>query len=83
LTGDPEPGIVHLFLRNPMTQREINDAIALAFGNLAETNQMIYDYWISELYDEDGDLVCDAWNAENLKLMEDDVMEQVLAADNL
>jgi hypothetical protein len=66
-----------------MTQAELNDAISLAFGNLAETNQMIYDYWISELYDEDGDLVCDAWNAENLKLMEDDVMEQVLAADNL
>lgn len=66
-----------------MTQREINDAINLAFGNLAETNQMLYDYWISELYAEDGDLVCEQWNAENLKLMEDDVMNQCLAVDNL
>lgn len=66
-----------------MTQKDIHDAIALAFSNLAETNQMIYDYWISELYDEDGDLVCERWNVENLKLMEDDVMNQVLAVDNL
>jgi hypothetical protein len=66
-----------------MNQREINDAIGLAFGNLAETNQMIYDYWISELYDEDGNLVDEQWNTKNLKLMEDDVMNQVLALDNL
>jgi hypothetical protein len=66
-----------------MSQPEINDAIALAFANLAETNHMIYDYWISELYDEDGDLVDEQWNTKNLKLMEDDVMNQVLAMDNL
>jgi hypothetical protein len=66
-----------------MSQPEIDDAIARAFANLAETNEMIYDYWISELYDEDGDLVDEQWNTKNLKLMEDDVMNQVLAMDNL
>jgi hypothetical protein len=59
-----------------MTQTEINDAISLAFGNLADVNEMIYDYWISELYDDDGDLIDEMWNERTLKLMEDDVMQQ-------
>ena len=37
---------------------------------------------LSELYAEDGDLVCEQWNAENLKLMEDDVMNQIQAVDS-
>jgi hypothetical protein len=59
-----------------MTQTEINDAISLAFGNLADVNEMIYDYWISELYNNDGDLIDEMWNERTLKLMEDDVMQQ-------
>jgi hypothetical protein len=54
---------------------QISDAINQAFGNLSETNQMIYDYWISELYDEDGDLIESEWNETNLKLMETDVKQ--------
>ena len=57
-----------------MNQTQINDAIAQAFLNLSELNQMVYDYWISELYTVDGDFIEKAWNESNLKKMEDDVM---------
>ena len=35
---------------------------------------MIYDYWISELYDEEGDVIWEMWNEETVKLMEKDVL---------
>ena len=35
---------------------------------------MIYDYWISELYDEEGNIVWEMWNEETVKLMEEDVL---------
>ena len=63
-----------------MTQSELYDAISIAFYNLAQVNQMIYDYWLMELYDEEGDIISEQWNERNLKLMEDDVMNQHLAA---
>jgi hypothetical protein len=64
-----------------MTQAELHDAISLAFYNLAQVNQMIYDYWLFELYDEEGDIISEQWNESNLKLMEDDVMNQNLAVE--
>jgi hypothetical protein len=66
-----------------MIQSELGDAISIAFYNLAQVNQMIYDYWLFELYDEDGEIIAERWNERNLKLMEDDVMNQHLAVDNL
>jgi hypothetical protein len=65
-----------------MIQAELNDAISIAFYNLANSNEMLYDYWLTELYDEEGDIISEQWNDRNLKLMEDDVMNQVLAVDN-
>ena len=35
---------------------------------------MIYDYWISELYDEEGNIVWEMWNEETVKLMDEDVL---------
>ena len=52
----------------------IDDKINESFYNLSQINAMIYDYWISELYDEEGDVVWQMWNEENLKLMETDVL---------
>lgn len=64
-----------------MNQTEINEAINNAFANLADTNAMLYDYWISELYDiqNDDEMIVSAWNEENLSLMEKDVMMQLSA----
>jgi len=43
---------------------------------------MLYDYWLLELYDEEGEIISEQWNDHNLKLMENDVMNQELARDN-
>jgi len=53
-----------------MTQSELYDAISIAFYNLAQVNQMIYDYWLMELYDEEGEIIAEQWTEENLNLME-------------
>ena len=52
----------------------IQDAIANAFSNLAESAPQVYDYWVSELYSDEGEILKDQWNESNLQLMEDDVM---------
>jgi len=57
-----------------MNQTEVNNAISEAFLNLSTLNDDLYDYWIHELYQVDGDFVEGAWNETNLKKMEDDVM---------
>lgn len=61
----------------PFISEEIGDAISLAFYNLSQHNEMLYDYWLSELYDENGDMILEAWNQSYLKLMENDVMNEV------
>ena len=63
-----------------MTQPELYDAISIAFYNLAQVNQMLYDYWLMELYDFTGEIIAEQWTEENLNLMEKDVMNQTLAA---
>ena len=55
-----------------MNQTDVIDAINKAFANLSE-NQMIYDFWLSELYYPSGDFNLDNWNEHSLKLMQKDV----------
>jgi hypothetical protein len=62
-----------------MTQADLNDAISIAFYNLSQSNQMLYDYWLFQLYDSDGDIIESEWNENTLKLMETDVMYQIQA----
>ena len=65
---------------HPMTQTQINDAIALAFYNISQLSEQLYDFWLSELYDAQGEMIVTEWNERNLKLMEDDVMNETLCA---
>jgi len=51
----------------------IFDRISQAFFDLGDLSAQVYDYWISELYTEDGDLDWSEWNEENLRLMKLDV----------
>lgn len=53
---------------------EITHSISSAFENLSHLNQMVYDYWVSELYDDEGNMIVDMWNEDTLKQMETDVM---------
>jgi hypothetical protein len=48
-----------------------------SFNNLSNLNQQLYDFWISELYDEEGDLVQEMWSEETAREMEKDVMMQL------
>ena len=57
-----------------MNQTNIQDEISLAFYNLAQINTMVYDYWCTELYDEEGEMISERWNQQTLKMMETDVM---------
>ena len=49
------------------------NGISQAFIDLGDLSAQVYDYWISELYAEDGDLDWSKWNEESLRLMELDV----------
>jgi len=60
-----------------MTQTEINDALMNALRSLYETNQMLHDYWMSELWDENDNPIGENWNENNVRLMENDVMQQL------
>jgi hypothetical protein len=49
-----------------------------ALNTLNETNQMLCDYWMSELCDENGDLMDDKLTEKNYNLIENDVLAQEL-----
>lgn len=62
-----------------MTTHEIDTAINTAFYYLAHTNQMVYDFWLSELFDvETNNIIEDKWNEDTVSEMEKDVMFNVL-----
>ena len=60
-----------------MTKAEVYEAISAAFYSLAKLSPKLYDYWVSELYDQDGDFVHTMWNESTLNLMDDDIMAQL------
>ena len=64
-----------------MTKVEISDAIAAAFANLSELSAQVYDYWITQLYDENDDMIAEEWNEQTLNMMEDDVMQLTLVTE--
>jgi hypothetical protein len=59
-----------------MNQTDVMDAINKAFAKLS-SNQMIYDFWLSELYYPSGDFHLDNWNEHSLKLMQKDVSSMI------
>ena len=62
-----------------MNKSELTAAIYQALESLIDTNEMIHDYWVSELFTVEGDVIHEAWNFDNLLLIENDVMYQQLA----
>lgn len=59
-----------------MNRVEVEVAIENALSNLYNLNEMIYDYWVSELYDTEEQRIDEKWNEEVLSTMELDVMQQ-------
>lgn len=68
-------------MKNEMTQIQVSDAISAAFANLSELSAQVYDYWITQLYDDKGDMIAEEWNEQTLNMMEDDVMQLTLVTE--
>lgn len=49
-----------------------------ALNTLNETNQMLCDYWLSELCDDDGNLLDEKLTKDNYRRIETDVLAQEL-----
>jgi hypothetical protein len=60
-----------------MNQSQLTLSIYQSLENLFNTNQSLYDYWMSELYDEEGDPIHEMWNEDTLNEMEADVQKQI------
>jgi hypothetical protein len=54
----------------------IQSAFETAINNLEQTNQTLCDYWMSELCDENGDLLNEKMTEQNLNMIEKDVAYQ-------
>jgi hypothetical protein len=59
---------------SPHHSTTMEDAILTTLFNLSRLNNKLYDHWIIQLYELNGERIHEEWNAETLKLMENDVM---------
>lgn len=60
-----------------MNKSELTAAIYQGLENLID-NQMLHDYWVSELFTVEGDVIHQMWNGDTLAMIEKDVMYQQL-----
>ena len=62
-----------------MNQDYLNRCIEQALDNLSFLNEMLFDYWLSELYEDDDEtMIVSMWNEQTLANIEKDVMMQEL-----
>lgn len=61
-----------------MKKSELVAAIYQGLENLIESNQMLHDFWVSELFTDEGDVITEMWNGDTLDMIEKDVMYQKL-----
>jgi len=52
----------------------MNNAIAQGLNELINLNQQVFDYWYSELFDENDNPVMEKWTDQTLNEIEKDVM---------
>jgi hypothetical protein len=57
-----------------LVQTEMNNSIAQGLDQLNNLNQQVFDYWYSELFDENDDPVMEKWTDQTLNEIEKDVM---------
>lgn len=57
-----------------LVQTEMNNAIAQGLNQLINLNQQVFDYWYSELFDENDDPIMEKWTDQTLNEIEKDVM---------
>jgi hypothetical protein len=57
----------------PLSQEFIQTEMENCLNSLYDTNEMVFDYWLSELFDDDDVKVQENWNESNLREMYKDV----------
>lgn len=57
-----------------LVQTEMNNAIVQGLDNLNNLNQQLFDFWYSELFDENDDPIMEKWTDQTLNEIEKDVM---------
>lgn len=67
------PQVTYIIKSYSMPQEFIDNEIENALNTLYSTNQMLFDYWLSELYDDEDQKVVENWKEENLKELYKDV----------
>jgi len=77
LPAFPDPFHPHFFFLMFTYDSEIVSSIYQGLENLNDTNAMLHDYWVSELFTEEGDIISEMWNGDSLKQIETDVMHQM------
>lgn len=66
-----------------MTQTEITSSIETVLCGLSNINEKLFDYWMSQLFDDDENMIAEEWTIETLQMMEDDVMSQTMALNDI
>jgi hypothetical protein len=62
-----------------MDTAQLHRSIEQALDNLSFLNEMLFDYWCSELYEDDDETIIEhLWNEDTLATLEKDVMQQEL-----
>ena len=62
-----------------MNQDQMNRCIEQALDNLSFLNEMLFNFWLSELYEDDDEtMIVSMWNEQTLANIEKDVMMQEL-----
>lgn len=56
-----------------LSQSFIESEIKNCLNSLYNTNEMLFDYWLSELYGENDEMQIENWNESNLREMYNDV----------
>ena len=57
-----------------LIQTEMNNSIAQGLNTLINLNQQVFDFWYSELFDENDDPIMEMWTDKTLNEIEKDVM---------
>ena len=57
-----------------LIQTEMNNSIAQSLDQLNNLNQQVFDFWYSELFDENDDPIMEMWTDKTLNEIEKDVM---------
>jgi len=61
-----------------MNKSELTAAIYQGLETLIDSNQMIHDFWVSELFTAEGDVIHKMWNGDTLAMIEKDLKYQQL-----